>query len=411
MKRKYLTVLPVILTLTVASTQVFAASQGASDLNINKHEKGSFAVTNDDAELSTGFFDSYDLTNTPLLAMTGGAVTAKDAIVEDREEEMSVEEIGELMTNPFSYLWFGMIQNDTYWWDGDLLDATGEDTKVMNTTVIQPVIATQLTDNWKAIFRPVIPINSFDTIAGFDIIEDESEGSLTSTDWDRETGLGDILLWTAFTNNYKPPFVWGFGPTIMMDTASDDTLGTGKWSAGPMALATYVTDKWIVGGVAQHWWSFAGDSDRDDVSLTDFQPIVRYRLSPQTNIGTAPNIQYNWTADSGEQLRLPVGGGISTVVMLGRLPVAIGVEYYYMVETPDTFGPEHQIRFVFTPVLPSPEWSRKPLFQKKYPDNVPEKNWVQTKPGIGWFAYLRLYGPEKAYFDKTWVPGDAEKMQ
>jgi len=36
---------------------------------------------------------------------------------------------------------------------------------------------------------------------------------------------------------------------------------------------------------------------------------------------------------------------------------------------------------------------------------------VQTKPGKGWFAYIRLYGPEKAYFDKTWIPGDAEKVK
>ena len=50
-------------------------------------------------------------------------------------------------------------------------------------------------------------------------------------------------------------------------------------------------------------------------------------------------------------------------------------------------------------------------FGPKLPESVPEKNWVQTKPGMGWFAYLRLYGPEKAYFDKTWIPGDAEKIK
>jgi hypothetical protein len=32
-------------------------------------------------------------------------------------------------------------------------------------------------------------------------------------------------------------------------------------------------------------------------------------------------------------------------------------------------------------------------------------------PGKGWFVYLRLYGPEQPYFDKTWVPGDAEKLK
>lgn len=314
---------------------------------------------------SLSLFDHQERETNILLAATGGAVTAGEVTAEEKEGEMTAAQVGELMANPFSYLWFGVIQNDTYWWDGDLLDVTNEGgTKVMNTTLIQPVMSLQLTESWKMIFRPTIPIQSFDTISSFDIIEAEPEGSRISTDWDRKTGLGDIVLWSAFTNHYTPPFVWGFGPTIMMDTASRDELGTGKWSAGPMGLATYVTDKWIIGGVAQHWWSFSGDSDRDSVNLTDFQPIIRYRLSPQTNIGLAPNIQYNWGGGSGDKLRLPIGGGISTVVMLGRLPVALGVEYYYYLETPDTFGPEHQVRVVFTPVLPSPDWSRVPFFGK-----------------------------------------------
>lgn len=47
----------------------------------------------------------------------------------------------------------------------------------------------------------------------------------------------------------------------------------------------------------------------------------------------------------------------------------------------------------------------------KLPKGVDEENWVQTKPGLGWFAYLRLYGPEQPWFDKTWIPGDAEKVK
>lgn len=35
-----------------------------------------------------------------------------------------------------------------------------------------------------------------------------------------------------------------------------------------------------------------------------------------------------------------------------------------------------------------------------------EKRWIQTLPGKGWFAYLRLYGPEKPAFDGSWKPGD-----
>jgi hypothetical protein len=296
------------------------------------------------------------------LAQVADAVASAEEIAQAEELDLSLDQIAEMMANPFSYLWFGVVQNDTYWWDGDLLDVLDEDKKVMNTTLVQPVMSLQLTDDARLIFRPVIPINSFDTIDGFDIIEDEDEGIQLTSDWERETGLGDIVLWTAYSPQYTPPFVYGFGPTFMMDTATDDWLGTGKWSAGPMGTAVYITDKWILGGVAQHWWSFAGDGDRDDVNLTDFQPIVRYRLSTKTNIGIAPNIRYNWDASSGNKLQLPIGGGISSVVQVGRLPLGIGAEFYYYAKTNDNFGPEYQFRFFLTPVLPAPAWSREPLF-------------------------------------------------
>jgi hypothetical protein len=57
------------------------------------------------------------------------------------------------------------------------------------------------------------------------------------------TAVGSIAVFllsamlSAFTKNEwaKPPNVYGFGPTFMLPTATDDGLGTGKWSAGPLA--------------------------------------------------------------------------------------------------------------------------------------------------------------------------------
>jgi hypothetical protein len=37
-----------------------------------------------------------------------------------------------------------------------------------------------------------------------------------------------------------------------------------------------------------------------------------------------------------------------------------------------------------------------------------ENNWIQTVPGKGWSVALRLYGPLKSWFDKTWKPGEIE---
>jgi hypothetical protein len=38
------------------------------------------------------------------------------------------------------------------------------------------------------------------------------------------------------------------------------------------------------------------------------------------------------------------------------------------------------------------------------------KNWLKTNPGKGFFVIFRLYGPTKAFFDKSWKPGDIEKL-
>ena len=38
-------------------------------------------------------------------------------------------------------------------------------------------------------------------------------------------------------------------------------------------------------------------------------------------------------------------------------------------------------------------------------------NWLATVPGKGYFAILRLYGPTEAAIDKSWKPGDVEKLR
>ena len=49
-------------------------------------------------------------------------------------------------------------------------------------------------------------------------------------------------------------------------------------------------------------------------------------------------------------------------------------------------------------------------FGPKAPEGK-EMNWMKTVPGQGWFVVLRLYGPEMGWFDRTWKPGDFERME
>ncbi len=40
-----------------------------------------------------------------------------------------------------------------------------------------------------------------------------------------------------------------------------------------------------------------------------------------------------------------------------------------------------------------------------------ENNWLETIPGKGWFVAFRMYGPEQAWIDKTWRPGEIELVK
>jgi hypothetical protein len=276
-------------------------------------------------------------------------------------------QIQEMINNPLGELWMLWMQNDAIWLDGDALDKLGEDPKRFNTFTLEPVLPVQLTEDWKLIFRPVIPIASYKVPDSLSLGPPSHIGGLPSVDvdWERKTGLGDIVLWNALAKNEwtKPPNIFGFGPTFMLPTATEDALGTEKWSAGPLALAFHLGPPggFILGSVVQHWWSFAGDDDRKDVNMTNIQYVCYYRYSAATNIGFGPNIVANWENDSDDVWSIPVGGGFNTTIKIGPAPVKVGMEIYYYVEKPDEFGPEWQLRMTFTPVVPKPGWAKKAL--------------------------------------------------
>ena len=320
------------------------------------------------AHASPSAFDTFSSTLLALQQDVGsGGKTPEQTAAE--QEAM----IAEALANPLSYLWLGFIQNDVINYTGNIIEALNEKDVVNNMTIIMPVLSIQLTETWKTVIRPVIPINNFRTIDNVNLTTGGGpSGPSIGVDFERESGLGDIVLWMALSKQYKPPNIFGFGLTTMFDTASEDQLGTGKNSAGPMALQFKITEKWIFGYVAQHWWSFSGQEtftidtnlgpvaiDRSDVNLTDIQPVVRYRVSPKTNLGFAPNWRYNHETN---QLDLPIGFGMDTLINIGPLPLKIGMEAYYFVESSSDFGPEWQFRLFFVPVFPAPKWAGRALF-------------------------------------------------
>ena len=98
-------------------------------------------------------------------------------------------------------------------------------------------------------------------------------------------------------------------------------------------------------------WSFAGDSDRQNVSQMLIQPFVNYNLPDGWYLSSSPIITANWEASSGNTWTVPIGAGAGKIVRIGKLPVNLSLQAYYNVETPDG-GPEWQLRFQFAFLFP-----------------------------------------------------------
>jgi hypothetical protein len=176
----------------------------------------------------------------------------------------------------------------------------------------------------------------------------------------RTTGFGDMYYVGLFSpkegvkHEGGGTSVWGIGFDTGFPTATEDILGTGKFTAGPSALYAYMGPKWKIGGLLQHYWDYAGEDDRDHVTMSNLQYFLYYSVTDTTSIGAGPNIIANWAQTSDNVWTVPVGIGANTTVNLGKLPVRFAFEVHYSVVKPDDeVGAEWDYRFMVIPAVPS----------------------------------------------------------
>lgn len=302
----------------------------------------------------------------PLIAVAG-SVHAAEGATEPPPSEDDLEKIAKMTANPLGAAWMLWTQNDYSKLGGDALEGS----EYVNSTKFQPVMSFPLDirgDDWNLIVRPVfqyqsIPLDKdvgdlFGMSPG-GIMSDTKSSKIASNAFnDRSSGIGDSVLLTLLGPNRIDGLVWGAGISQIFPTASKDVLGQDKWQAGPAGLiANFAPNPggFNVGALAQHWWSYAGDSDRQDTSQTDIQYFINYRLSKTELVGMSPNIRYNWKADdSDDALTLPVGLGYSNVIRVGGLPIRFAAEVQYSVVRPDNVGTDWNFRLMFIPVIANP---------------------------------------------------------
>ncbi len=256
--------------------------------------------------------------------------------------DLSLDEINRRLDNPLTDIWSLTFQENLSLLEGDAI----ADTEVQSVTFFQPFMPFVVGKDNGYMFtvRPVFPLVSAPVI-------DPAQESGTNG---RETGLGDIQLLTLAGPNRQSGAVWGVGGTFRFPTASDDALGAGKYQAGPALMAFYIGKPWVTGILAQHWWSFAGDNDRDSVSQSEIQYVIRHNFPGGWSLGMGPNATIDWKAERGERLTLPIGLGITKTVRWNGRPWKLRFEPQYSVIRPDTFGVEWNFRIQIAPIVDSP---------------------------------------------------------
>ena len=218
--------------------------------------------------------------------------------------------------------------------------ASNGDAQILN---VNPVIPVTVGD-WNLVSRALIPIANVDgPIPGPD---NPSPGP-----GDGASGLGDINYSLYFSPVKYDKVIWGVGPSINLPTASDDQLGSGKWSAGLSAVALSQPKWGTVGGLVRQLWSFAGDDDRKEVNQTLIEPFLNYNLDDGWYLTTDLVITANWEAKSDDRWTVPLGGGIGKLFKVGEQPINAKLEAYYNAERP-TGAPEWQISFQWAFLFP-----------------------------------------------------------
>jgi len=166
-----------------------------------------------------------------------------------------------------------------------------------------------------------------------------------------QSGIGDIVQSVFFSP--KAPtaggLIWGAGPVLLLPTGSNDLLTTDKWGAGPTGVVIKQQGPWTLGTLANHIWSFAGNSSRHNVNATFLQPFLTYTTPTATTFSLNSESTYDWNS---QEWRVPINAGVAQILRVGGQLVQVGAVARYWADVPDSGPHGWAFRLSFTLLFP-----------------------------------------------------------
>lgn len=285
------------------------------------------------------------------------AQEAEDVVSEDdsgetqaessSEDGPSAEEVAKQLSNPNTALAMLNFNFDYVDYDGFLPGA--KDAGAFRLS-FQPSFPYPLGDGKNFFLRPLIPLMYDQPVP---VVGDQSIGPQSPFITGSGLELGDISFDAAIGKSFSNGMILVGGVVATLPTATSDKVGLDQYLFGPEVLVAKVASWGALGLLLTHQWDVAGE-DSFDTSVTGGQYFYTINLKNAWQIQGSPAFSYNHEAEDGQEWTLPFAIGLTKTTILNGKPWKFGVQYWHYLKQPDALGPDFQIRFTVTPVVPLP---------------------------------------------------------
>jgi hypothetical protein len=285
-----------------------------------------------------GDFRARNVTTGELLEVTIREGKATERVTTPTTEagaagKPSAEEIAAKLANPNAPLATLNLKLQYRTYEGDLPGADDQDG---TTLLFQPSFPFALSNGDVVFFRPALPFQLSTPFFDPNALE-----------FDDESGLGDITFDLAYGRTTKRGILWATGIVSTLPTATEDALGSDRYTLGPELLIGKLSKKYVIGAFPNHQWDVGGSGDAA-ISLTTAQLFLTILPGGGWNLGSAPITSFNHKTD---EWTIPLNFTLGKTVIWNGRPWKLSVELNYFVEQPDAFGPEWLVGVNIGPVV------------------------------------------------------------